>query len=130
MFFKNYSQKIDKICDHEFDKSLLSLSVSDSELSAELLQSLSELKSVLEVAELSLDSDSEVSRSEFGIFMAKFVIFWPPISTVPYTINTVNERPSSTCASMGNSILEKLGGHKSAKPCEIYTQRGVIGNDQ
>ena len=77
VFFKNYSQKIDKICDHEFDKSLLSLSVSDFQLSAELLQSLSELKSVLEVAELSLDSDSEVSRSEFGILMAKFVIFWP-----------------------------------------------------
>ena len=129
MFFKNYSQKIDKICDHEFNKSLLSLSVSNSELSAELLQSLSELKSVLEVA-VSLDSDSEVSRSEFGILMAKFVIFYHQILTVPYTINTVNKRPSSTCVSMGNFILEKLGGHKSAKPCEIYTRRGVIGNDQ
>ena len=72
---------------------LLSLSVSDSELSIELLESLSELKLVLEVAELSLDSDSEVYRSEFCILMAKSVIFWTQVLTVPCTTNTVNERP-------------------------------------
>ena len=60
----------------------MSLSVSDSELSVELLESLSELKWVLEVAELSVDLDSEVLRFEFGILMAKSAIFWTPILTV------------------------------------------------
>ena len=81
--FENYSQNIDKICVHEFNKSLFSLSVSDSELSVELLEALSELKSVLEVAELSVDLDSEVLQSDFGILMAKSVIFWTPTSTQP-----------------------------------------------
>ena len=64
-------------------KSLLSLSVFVSELYAELLESLSELKSVLEAAELSVDLDSEVLQSEFGILKAKSAIFWAPISTQP-----------------------------------------------
>ena len=80
---------------------------------------LSELKSVVEIAKLSFNLDSEVLQSEFDILMAKSMIFWTLISTVPDTNNTVNERWSSIYASIGNFILEKLGGHKSAKPCEI-----------
>ena len=67
--FKNYSKKIDKICVPEFDKSLLSLPVSDFWVFVELPECFSDLKSVLEVAELSVDLDSEVSWFEFGILM-------------------------------------------------------------
>ena len=88
LILKNYSQKVDKICVHEFNKSLLALSVSDSELSVELLESLSELKSVLEVAELSTDLNSKVLRFEFYILMAKSMIFWTPISPVYHTQTT------------------------------------------
>ena len=88
VIFKNYSKKIEKICVNELYKSPLSLSVSDSELSVELLGSLSELKSVLEVAELSVDLDYEVLRFEFGILVAKSVIFWIPISTIYHTQST------------------------------------------
>ena len=59
-YFQEIFSKLDKICVHEFDKSLLSPSVSDSELSIELLESLSELKLVLEVAEFSVGLNSEV----------------------------------------------------------------------
>ena len=50
--------------------------IGDSELFLELLESLSELKLVLEVVELIVDLDSEVLQSKFGILIAKSAIFW------------------------------------------------------
>ena len=52
VIFTNYSKKSDKICVHEFNKSLLSRLVSNSELSVELPVSLSELKSVLSLDQI------------------------------------------------------------------------------
>ena len=118
--FQELFWEIEKIC---INKSLLPLSVSDLELSVEPLEALSELNLVQEVTEVSLDSDSEISQSECGILMAKSVMFWIPILTVLYVHNQHSElSPSSTCISIGNVSLEKLGGHKSAKPFAIYTR--------
>ena len=53
--------------------------IGGSELFLELLESLSELKSVLEVVELIVDLDSEVLQFKFGILIAKSAIFWTKI---------------------------------------------------
>ena len=43
-------------------------------------------------------------------FNGKFAIFWTPdFDRISYTTNTVNERPSSICISIGNFICENLG---------------------
>ena len=93
--FQELFWEIEKIC---INKSLLPLSVSDLELSVEAL---SELNLVQEVSEVLLNSDSEISQSEFGILMAKSVMFCIPILPVLYVHNQHGEQsPSSTCISI------------------------------
>ena len=58
--------------------------------------------------------------------MAKSTIFWTPISTVLYTTNTVNERLSSTCVSMGEIYFGKARGSQVSKT--LWNLKHVIGN--
>ena len=114
LIFKNYSKIIDKICVHELYKLPLSLSVSDSKLSVELLGSLSELKSVLEVAELSVNLDSEGFTIWIWHFGGKIRDFLDPdFDHIPYTTNGERKAIFNVYFNW-NFIFEKLGGHNTA----------------